>query len=568
MSSLEPKKPWFKSLRFRVLALLTIALIPFGFMSVWQTKSIEAEMAESTRLTLLALTEQAALTERLVIQRAIGAADFLGSVAPLLVGDSKRCQEYFQHYLDQEDRFSLVGVLPISGIMSCSSSERSIDFSSYPNFQESLLDPGPNVSVNMTAPLSGKSVIIVSRPFSIEGTFAGFIAISIPHENLTVGSMVQSEHGLLDLITFNTGGDILTSFQDLSSAALRLPQTHDLRQLATPNEITFTAPNAEGDMRVFAVVPVEDSALFVLGVWGPRTSFFNPVFGWLSPMIFPALMWITGLLVVYGVIHKLVSRPIQSLQLQMRDFGQNRELSPKNTSTTLPSELSEINDTFRQMARKIIHDEETLTDAVVQKNVFIKEIHHRVKNNLQLISSIINMQIRDTSNVEAKTSLHQIRQRVLSLSTIHNNIYQPETSGKIDARTLIEKILAASEMLVSLQRDEAFDIKLDLEDVRLPLDQAVPFSLFVGETSAAIAQALMDSGQKIKSYSVSLKVLENGVYALTQTSSATSIINDASLCARLLEAFTAQLDAETVISGNTIRLTFRHVDTSTEIANH
>ena len=94
------------------------------------------------------------------------------------------------------------------------------------------------------------------------------------------------------------------------------------------------------------------------------------------------------------------------------------------------------------MITSVLHDEAMLEDSVHQKDVLLLEVHHRVKNNLQLIASIMNLQIRKSINPEARVMLRNLHDRVMSLATVHRELYQ--TSGLVDVRAdeLLESIVS------------------------------------------------------------------------------------------------------------------------------
>jgi two-component sensor histidine kinase len=145
--------------------------------------------------------------------------------------------------------------------------------------------------------------------------------------------------------------------------------------------------------------------------------------------------------------------------------------------------LRDVGEAYERMTESVIHDEAELEDMVHQKEVLLREVHHRVKNNLQLISSIINMQIRKAQSAEAKSLMKGLQDRVMSLATIHRELYQ--TTGLTDIR--------ADELLQSIVRQivkmaappgRPFEVEARFDDIRLTPDQAVPLSLLVTEALA------------------------------------------------------------------------------------
>lgn len=143
-------------------------------------------------------------------------------------------------------------------------------------------------------------------------------------------------------------------------------------------------------------------------------------------------------------------------------------------------ELREVGDAYERMTEAILQDEAQLENTIHQKEVLLREVHHRVKNNLQLIASILNMQLRTTRTAEARMAMKSVQERVVSLATIHRELYQ--TSGLTDIRAdeLLPRIVHHI-MKIGAAPERPFDLDIRIDDIRLTPDQAVPLGLFLTE---------------------------------------------------------------------------------------
>ena len=101
-----------------------------------------------------------------------------------------------------------------------------------------------------------------------------------------------------------------------------------------------------------------------------------------------------------------------------------------------------------------------------------------MKNNLQLISSIMNMQIRSSRSLETKAILQRLQERVLGLATVHRNLYQAGELGAINAGKLVREI---SEQILAVGLRTKMRHGISVEDMVLFPDQAVPLSLLTAE---------------------------------------------------------------------------------------
>ena len=122
--------------------------------------------------------------------------------------------------------------------------------------------------------------------------------------------------------------------------------------------------------------------------------------------------------------------------------------------------------------------EEQLKASLREKEILLKEIHHRVKNNLQVISSLISLQAEELKDPAARAAFRESRQRVRSMALIHENLYQSENLASIRIRDYIETV--TKEMRRSFKSNE-ISIDVDVEEILLGIDVAVPCGLIINE---------------------------------------------------------------------------------------
>jgi PAS domain S-box-containing protein len=119
-----------------------------------------------------------------------------------------------------------------------------------------------------------------------------------------------------------------------------------------------------------------------------------------------------------------------------------------------------------------------IRSALKEKEVLLREVHHRVKNNMQVISSLLNLQASQTQDPAAKTMLEESRQRVRSIAIIHEKLYNAANLAEIDFGTYLKSV--ADELLRTFGRPEISCV-LDLESIPFDIDRAIPAGLIVNE---------------------------------------------------------------------------------------
>lgn len=115
-----------------------------------------------------------------------------------------------------------------------------------------------------------------------------------------------------------------------------------------------------------------------------------------------------------------------------------------------------------------------------EKEVLLKEIHHRVKNNLQIISSLLNLQAGKVKDLQTIQALRESQMRVRSMALIHEKLYQSDSMARIDFGGYVKSL--AADLFRSYQRGLGqVELKIVVDEVELELEQAVPCGLILNE---------------------------------------------------------------------------------------
>ncbi|MGA9118482.1 MAG: PAS domain S-box protein, partial [Bacteroidota bacterium] len=122
--------------------------------------------------------------------------------------------------------------------------------------------------------------------------------------------------------------------------------------------------------------------------------------------------------------------------------------------------------------------EEKLKASLREKEVLLKEVHHRVKNNLQVVSSLISLQAEELKDAEARAALRESRQRVRSMALIHESLYRSENLASIRFKEYIDTVV--KELRRSYDK-AGVSISVDVEPILLEIGSAVPCGLIINE---------------------------------------------------------------------------------------
>ncbi|MCP4022664.1 MAG: hypothetical protein GY729_12545 [Desulfobacteraceae bacterium] len=178
-----------------------------------------------------------------------------------------------------------------------------------------------------------------------------------------------------------------------------------------------------------------------------------------------------GLLLSLLLSRNLTS-PLDKLMAAARQIGKK----------DVPSGRIPITGTVETKALGTILDHliESLQQSLEEKEVLLKEIHHRVKNNMAVIISLLGLQSRNVSDTRVKNALADSQSRIRSMSLIHETLYQSEQFSQIPFKEYATNLVG---MLVSAMQNTKGQIhtKIISENVNLTIDQAVPCGLILNE---------------------------------------------------------------------------------------
>ncbi len=123
--------------------------------------------------------------------------------------------------------------------------------------------------------------------------------------------------------------------------------------------------------------------------------------------------------------------------------------------------------------------EREILSSLREKEVLLKEIHHRVKNNMQIISSLLSLQARDLTDPAMLDLVDESRARILSMALVHEDLYQTGNLAQVDFRHYLQRL--AERTRSGLAGAARVDFELELAELALPVDQAIPLGLLCNE---------------------------------------------------------------------------------------
>jgi two-component sensor histidine kinase len=267
----------------------------------------------------------------------------------------------------------------------------------------------------------------------------------------------------------------------------------------------------------------------------------------------PILLWLIMLAVVWFTTDLQVARPVRQLTRAAEAFSRG-ELSNRPAPAG-PAEVRDLASMFDEMAIRIAGREHELREAIETREAMMREIHHRVKNNLQIVTSLLNLQAKAVQGESAQRAFNDIQTRVRALALVHRYLYESEDLQSVNLGAFLKELAASLQLSYGISQDQVA-IEVEADEVWDVSDRAVPLALFMTETMSnalkhafpqgrqGVIRILLKSGQDSL---VRFSVEDNGI-GLTEAQ-ALAQGPQASLGMSLIKAFARQVDGKLTISG-------------------
>jgi len=237
---------------------------------------------------------------------------------------------------------------------------------------------------------------------------------------------------------------------------------------------------ADGQAWSLAAAPVVRRDYFV-GFAMPSAHLFRFTYVHVTvDLLLPVLMVVLASLAIWTATDRLAVRWIILLQRMAAAYrGGHYAIRPAALKDA-PREFRTLGDTLAGMAQAVQERDRVLRDAVDQKALMIKEIHHRVKNNLQIVMSLLSLQSSRLKDEAARDALEQAKIRVNALALVHRMIYEVDRDGIVDLKPLL------AEVVEQLHRGSSGDqrgikLRVDVPPYDIDADLAIPLTLFTIE---------------------------------------------------------------------------------------
>lgn len=196
----------------------------------------------------------------------------------------------------------------------------------------------------------------------------------------------------------------------------------------------------------------------------------------------PFITLLAAAIIGWLVVNLMLIRPLTQLQRKVRQYETGVQLTPMARTAFNASEIQELDQGFVTLAHKVSIDREALDEGLKQQIMLTREVHHRVKNNLQIIASLINLHARTADSDQAKLAYGKIQRRVDALAVVHRNHFAgTERNEGINLRALVGELAGSFEHAGNAHAGDTPDIMIDIDNVHVSQDVGVPIAFLLTE---------------------------------------------------------------------------------------
>ncbi len=538
------------SLRTRLALLLVLANLPAAALAIGATVIGRDAETHQRQQAIVQRAELIAARAGLTLGIAEGVADTLAANLAVAPG-GRECVAQLQRALSSRPEYTGMLVAGPDGRAICSAGDARITDGSQSSLQRAIGNTeeiGDAVFLPETIP-EGDEVVLLSRAFTTptgERRAVGLmLRRKIFNDIFRPTDPDDTEIGALALIRGN--GVVVSEF--IKAKQDWRPSEPLPAGKADDGASGLTSRTGNGTGFHYAIAPVRGTLSSVVLATPLSVISATDWMRFTAAMGAPLLMLLLGIFAVFVGVDQLVLRWISGFRQVAGSYARGDYTPRISGLEKAPLELSELGSAINHMAERVRDRSIAATEALEGKNGLLRELHHRVKNNFQMIASLLALQRRELPQ-RLRTLLRVPEDRVLAMAAAYKASYATGEIGLVSASELLRDIAA--------QLRQSFGVAAPVirveggeQPVWLDLDQAVPLGLLVSE----IISAAMDRVDSENSpLTVQISRPEPGTVHIAVTSERIAeVVPQTGLAARLVAAYRTQISATmTAPSGDVV----------------
>jgi two-component sensor histidine kinase len=479
------------SLRFRLALTVIVALTPVAIVSVLQGVDRVHRDVSEVRDRLAETARAASNDEENVLA---SAEQILRALAnqPEVRDATAKCNASLADALRGLSFFTNIARVDAHANIVCSAlAPHPQSVSAQPWWNEAMRGTGFFISQRIYSVTTGRPVLATVLPLhNSAGAFDGALVMGLDTQwlNFMLRAKRLPAGGIVAL--FDSTGALIAANDQQTAAAIF---AHGVKPAAI-NRSLLPAKGAQGESWSYALAPLVGDDVFIAFAMRDMDLFSWTYIRVATDLLLPILMLSLASMAIWIATDRQVTRWMVYLQRMAMAYARGHYSIRPAALEDAPAEFRELGETFSSMAAAVQDRDQRLRDAVAQKTMLIKETHHRVKNNLQIVMSLLSLQASELRDPAARDALKQAQVRVNALALVHRILHEVEDQSSVDLKRLLHDL---AEQIHEGFGGDRRDLRLEFDVAarEASSDLAVPLTLFAVEALTNVFKHAYPPGQ-------------------------------------------------------------------------
>lgn len=554
-------------MRARLVGLILIGAIPVAVLVGQNAVDLYREAGYAARERVALVREAAVARHQVVIE---GAEQVLAALArndAVIAGDPEPCDRALTEVLSlQGGRYSNIWVVDGAGRTRCSAipAPRGESFAEAAWFKDAVQKDRFVLSELQVGPITQRNIVAAALPVRRELDLVAVVGLGLSLDHLVLQTRPAARADTA-MWLMDDGGRSFPLTDTATEATLpMLPAWAALRR-GTVTQID--APSVGGEPYSYGAMSLGDELRLVVGLASEsyQAAARRAVIRRLIE--FGVLLAVCLGAVAIGA-HASVIRPLREVSTRVTAWRRKGGRFDPGPLHGLPSEVLALAQAVTEASTALGRREEELRAALASRDLLMAEIHHRVKNNLQIVASLLNLQAGRVRTAEARAAFATARDRVRALATLHRHLYTHSDFETIALGTFLDELCTQLFEAMGETPGERIALSCEAPDITLGSDEAVPLALIITEAvTNAVKYAFPDDREGRVSVAVAqdgetlkLTIRDDGI-GITAAQESEAAELGGGLGTMLIEGFARQLGAtlqtDSTGAGTELRLTMK-----------
>lgn len=535
MTAVEKLKKWLllTTMRKRLALVLAFAFLPTGVMAIqsgWSAFSAERQALIETRVAAevheLGLARETVSRMREVARVTAANPD---------VASPSACRAALGRLNEDYPNFTAIVVLNAAAEIVCAADPQLVGTQTQAGPLLPRASPGrPIISAVMNPSVGQEPVLAAvaplaaaagSDPLYVGLTWPAALLMRATHDRPNVD--FAGTRALVDA----DGQVFLTAGGSLNPALVQ-EAVHGL----IDSRVSATTPYHYKGQSIVGT-PIEEGSLYLLRGWTLPLFDAGQILRLGFLLLAPIVLWGAALAAAWFAVEVFCAGPVHTLERLARAYAQGADAgSDEARLAGAPIEITSLKQALAGMFADLRRREKQLSDSLEEERALLREVNHRVRNNLQMVASILSIQARAAHDASEAKGLQRAQERVQLLALAYRRIYGSGEVRQIALDELAREVAAT--IVLSRQMETPPTVTYELQRVHDTVGASVPFAFLVGECLADILEA----DNPVSDIAVALRE-EHGLVTFELRGTADAAPPLAPARSRLITAFARQIGA-------------------------